>query len=239
MTTSFLSQISSYLPHIKLPVPHLLAPKRSLNVYLDTEMGIPLNLREPKSLPCFMSRLNNYEVIFDVGAHIGTYTVLATCSEEVKIHSFEPHPSNVERLEENISYNGIKKQVEVVSSAVADSNGEVELSIGGNNAHNIVNEYGNNEVMTVRSTKLDTYCDEQTLYPDFVKVDVEGAGKLVIEGASDVLDKQPDWLVEPHSEEEEREFRNAFESEGYSITQLTDGHLFATAHSSLHVSVSS
>lgn len=220
-----LSRMTSYFPHVKLPVPYRLYPKRSIKVYIDSELGLPLNFREPMVQTFFVERIYDYGVIFDIGAHIGTYSILATCSESTEVHAFEPHPHNFKRLQENISQNGLENQVNTVSAAVTNSGGEIELGIGDNDVtHSVV--FKNRNSINVDSITLDSYCDERALYPDLIKIDVEGSGKLVIEGALEVLDKQPDWLIEIHSKEEENELRELFESKGYTITQLSKDHLF-------------
>lgn len=227
MVVRTLSRATSYLPHIKLPIPYRLAPRRSLKVYLDSELGLPLNFREPKIQEFFTDKLDDYGVIFDIGAHIGTYTILATRSQGVDVHAFEPHPTNVRRLNENVEYNGLIDQIETVSGAITDSNGEIELVVGNSDTtHSVVSDVG--ESVVVDSTTLDTYCDDHTPYPDLVKVDVEGGGNLVIDGASEILKQHPDWLVETHSEEEKGAFVDAFESNGYTVSRIAENHWFVT-----------
>lgn len=221
-----LKYITSYLPHIKVPIPYRLAPNRSIQVYLDSELGLPLNVREPQIQRFLKNKISEYNLFIDIGAHIGTYSVLATRERNVDVHSFEPHPTNVERLRENIGLNKLHDQVSVVPKAVGDSDGKVKLAVGGNNTtYSLVDE---GEQITVECVTLDSYCRRLGDYPDLIKVDVEGAGALVVEGTSEVVKSHPDWLVEVHSEDEKVAFRRIFESNRYTITQLDADHWFTT-----------
>ncbi|MCD2204879.1 FkbM family methyltransferase [Halobacterium sp. KA-6] len=229
MVPQNLSRATSYLPHWKLPVPYRLAPRKILNVYLDREMGFPLNFREPDVQKLFVERISKYHTFFDVGAHIGTYSILGTISENLSIHAFEPHPANLTRLEENISTNKAEEQIKVVPSAVSNVSGEVELQVGRSDSHSIVSSDQDDNKIVVDSTTLDSYSLQAGVYPDLIKVDVEGAGAALIDGAAKVLEQKPDWLVETHSQEEKRAFESAFESRNYTLNKLSEEQWFATS----------
>lgn len=227
MTHRYVNRTSEIiLPHIKLPIPIRHIPRRSLSVYLDCELSVPLGLNEPEIQRFFIDTVSRGDTVFDIGGHIGLYTMLATSADESEIHVFEPHPENIERLEQNVSRNQLKDRVKVVPSVISDSNGEVELFLEGSTTHSIVSDSG--ESITVNSITLDSYCDDENTIPDLIKVDVEGAGDLVVEGATEVLSHHPDWLVEIHSDSEETAFREKFNSYGYTVQRLDGNHWFAT-----------
>jgi len=70
------------------------------------------------------------DIFFDVGAHVGRYTVYAgkLVGKNGKVVSIEPNPSNFSSLLENIKLNALEN-VKAYNLAAADFNGVVELSI--------------------------------------------------------------------------------------------------------------
>ena len=60
----------------------------------------------------------------------------------------------------------------------------------------------NNELINidVKITSLDLFTKENNIYPDLIKIDVEGAEALVLEGGIQLaLDSRPKFFVEMHS----------------------------------------
>jgi len=228
MLAGFRSKATNYLPHIKLPVPYRLAPHRRLNVYIDCELGHPLNFREPSVQKFLYKNIANYNMFYDVGAHIGTHTVLSSHQgENIDIHSFEPHPENADRLRENIDLNGISDYTSVAEKAVSDVDGSVKLNVGSSEAHSVTDIYENTEQLPVSSTTLNNYASSHNT-PGLIKVDVEGAGGVLLKGATSLLNSQTDWIVETHNQSERDAFHTIFESEGYLLHRLNHNHFFAT-----------
>ena len=71
---------------------------------------------------------------------------------------------------------------------------------------------------------------------DLIKVDVEGAEILVLEGAKGVLSNVKQWIVEVHdienvlippSEERKLLFQSFFEENGYTTRWLDVRHIYA------------
>jgi FkbM family methyltransferase len=224
--TETASGFSDRLPHIKIPAPYSFRPLRLLKIYPDTELS---RLRiEPAVQAHFKRTITQYESFFDIGAHMGTYSMIATLNPTIEVHAFEPHPGNVKRLTENIKLNDLTDQINVTGAAVTDTHGDVELFSGNGNAeHNIISQ--TQDAITVDGITLDNYSDKHDTVPELIKVDIEGAGGLVLDGAADVLETTPDWLVEIHTTEEAESFERSFNEYGYTVTEVDDRHWFATA----------
>lgn len=217
-----LSRGSSLLPHRKVAVPCRLAPEMRMQVYMDSELSLPLGVAEPRTVQTFKSHISSGDVIFDIGAHIGTYSILAASVTNTTIHAFEPHPYNIKRLQENIKLNDIVDRVGIIESAVWKSDGEVKLTIGSNNTtHSVVKDAIPNETITVESISLNTYCEPNEITPDIVKVDVEGGGEGVVAGADRILSmSRPVWIVEYHTEHERKAFVSAFNHHNYDVAHI-------------------
>lgn len=143
-------------------------------------------------------------IVVDVGAHIGEYTLLAAklVGSSGEVHAFEPQPSLFPILTDNVHMNNLSNVV-LNCSAVSNSIGEIEFEIFGEASvssirkHTVLSQ--NAKLVQVNSTSLDTYWSSHRKI-DLIKVDVEGAEKLVFEGAQRLLTlpdiTAPVWLFE-------------------------------------------
>ena len=86
----------------------------------------------------FEKTINRGGVVFDIGAHVGFYTLLASVlvGSGGKVFSFEPVPRNLLYLREHLRINNISN-VKVIEKAVSDSYGMVyfETSIFSSMGH--------------------------------------------------------------------------------------------------------
>ena len=127
------------------------------------------NAWEAPVVAAFAAALRPGDVVYDVGAWIGPYTLLAArlVGPTGRVVSFEPDPRARARLERNVALNGAGN-VKVVPIALSDSNGSARLSGGASEA--VVGGSGEIEVQTM--TLPDFIAQEGA--PDVVKVDIEG-----------------------------------------------------------------
>jgi FkbM family methyltransferase len=68
------------------------------------------------------------DVVVDVGANIGVFSVFAASRSRARIVAIEPHPANVEFLLKNVKANG-HSGIEVVAAALTDRRGSVRLRV--------------------------------------------------------------------------------------------------------------
>jgi len=132
------------------------------------------------------------DVIYDIGANTGLYSLFAakTCHQGTVV-AFEPYPPNLEVLRRDLARNNLDN-IEIVESALSDLVGEIEFSqpaeddIGYGSSS--IDAGGNDKALTVPTTTGDTLVgDGEIPPPNVVKIDVEGAEPLVIDGMKDIL----------------------------------------------------
>lgn len=123
---------------------------------------------------------------FDVGANIGTYSLLASEVEGAKVVAFEPHPAAFAALTNNLAVNN-RANVLALNVALSESDGVLHLTNGLETSTNRV--VGPGESMEgslrVQCRALDNVCREVGFRPTIVKIDVEGHDLEVLRGFRD------------------------------------------------------
>lgn len=138
---------------------------------------------------------NPDDVFWDVGACLGIHSfILSQHLPNGNVVSFEPMPTNRGVLMDNKAVNEIEN-VTVMREALSNESGQVEFDIresinAGFGRHSIsTGEYESVETITVPQEKGDALIKNGVKRPNIIKIDVEGAGPLVLEGLKEYLAK--------------------------------------------------
>jgi FkbM family methyltransferase len=123
------------------------------------------------------NRLHRGDLFVDVGANVGSYSVYAA-ELGASIIAIEANPDLVSRLRENLAVNDIAGEVHQL--ALADHTGTVRFDTSGD-AIGHISEQGTE----VPCDTLDNVLDGRRAAG--VKIDVEGAERLVLMGAAETL----------------------------------------------------
>ncbi|MEQ8541429.1 MAG: FkbM family methyltransferase [Coleofasciculus sp. D1-CHI-01] len=141
-------------------------------------------------------------IFFDIGANGGFYTVIAAKQVGLKghVYAFEPGQSELELLRHNISINNLNN-VTIVECAVGNTTGTAQLAISCDGAMNSLAKTNHpwqciERWQSVKIISLDNFIQEYGIKKvDFIKIDVEGAEKLVFEGANRILSSDQEIIV--------------------------------------------
>lgn len=133
-------------------------------------------------------------VVFDIGAHLGIYTLLLSklVGESGKVFAFEPNPELLPCLRRTLAE---KTNVRLFETALSDTNGEIELFVPEDASMASVRDWTNGSAGAVHSVKcemrvLDAMLEAALIErPGFIKCDVEGAELMVFAGARKILDR--------------------------------------------------
>jgi len=126
------------------------------------------------------------DLFVDVGANVGTYTILACAVKGARGISVEPVPATYGRLLENLSVNGLSGRVEALNLGLADKVGELRFTSGENTMNHVVTEEERaSDTVRVRVVTLDAMLNGRC--PAVLKIDVEGFEAAVLAGASATL----------------------------------------------------
>ena len=129
----------------------------------------------------------------DIGANIGSYTILASGVAGAKSISIEPSDEIYSSLKRNVLLNGLSEKVECLNIAVSSKNEELFVTIG-RGAKNRVTYDKQNEVKRVESKSLDGILKKNN-EASVLKIDVEGFEGEVIEGGKSILEDKKTALV--------------------------------------------
>jgi FkbM family methyltransferase len=148
---------------------------------------------EREALSYFLSLLRSSDIVYDIGASVGLYTVAtATYVKQGKVYAFEPDPETQTRLEENVKINKLSN-VTCVKWAVSDQEGKVMLYTDGaaGYAPSMMRQRRKGSpkrTILVAAHSLDTAIQNGIIStPSVIKIDIEGAEGLCLQGAKQLL----------------------------------------------------
>lgn len=166
-------------------------------IYLDALDSLDLSTRgyhEKFETEIFQKTVRAGNVVVDLGANIGYYTLIAArlVGNSGKVFAFEPDPENFALLKKNVEANGYTNVV-LVEKAVADVSGRTTLfffseSKGGSMIHDAPGSSGS---ILVETVTLDDFFKSFRGDIHVIKMDVEGAERKVLRGMENVLRKNP------------------------------------------------
>ena len=137
--------------------------------------------------------LRRDDLFLDVGANVGTYTVLAAGVRGANTLAFEPDPNTLQHLKRNIGINRLEDRVQVYECALGGVHGGAAFTVGLDTVNRIATA-GDGKTRTVRMERLDDIVSDGT--PAMMKIDVEGAELGVLSGAEKVLAKPSLRVIE-------------------------------------------
>ncbi len=155
---------------------------------------------EPIETNIVKKLLTHVNTVVNVGANIGYYTCIAL-SQKKYVIAFEPIDLNLKYLLRNIEANDWCNYVEIFPIALSNKTGIIEIYGGGTGASLIRGWAGQSESQKqlIPCSTLDIilghrFQSEKVLFI----VDIEGAEKMMLEGASLFLEREnkPIWMVE-------------------------------------------
>ncbi len=152
--------------------------------------------------------LRRSDVVFDIGANIGWYTILAgKVVAQGKCHAFEPVPWIFEKLRQNCKLNALDEKTILNQLALGSEEGTSEIHSfkGLPQGHSSLSRLGRRDYRAtpVKMTTLDKYVETRGVRKiDLIKMDVEGGEREVLRGAESVFDFDPPplWIIEMNDE---------------------------------------
>jgi FkbM family methyltransferase len=146
--------------------------------------NIYVGLHEFPDMMFLLHFLRDGDLFFDIGANVGTYSILASGVCKAHTWAFEPDPTAVISLKRNVEINGLQELIKVHECALGPTEREVTFTTGLDTVNRIATP-DDRKWQLVRQERLDSLIGN--FRPTFSKLDVEGYELEVLRGGRSFL----------------------------------------------------
>lgn len=197
--------------------------------------GCWLGSYEYEKQMAFCREVKQGSVVYDLGANVGFYSLLAStlAGKEGMVFSFEPSPRNLRYLTKHIELNQISS-CRIFDMAVSSSDGVAQFYLDTNHAEGRLmpdrlqlTEGGQNHTVPVKTVKLDTLVFSRGMAPpNLVKCDIEGGEYDALKGAEATLRQfAPVIFLATHGTDVHRRCCELLDGLGYDLLPLDNSSL--------------
>lgn len=168
----------------------------NLKIVLDlNSQGISLPLyyhggREKVFMNLLKEEIFPGDVCVDLGSNIG-YTTMFMCDKtgnSGKVYAIEPDPYNISLLSKTLEINNFSNY-EIFETAISNLDGKIDFwQSQKSNLSSVQKTKDSNKKIEVKCNKLGTFLEDK-LYPNFLKMDIEGHEVKVFESGLDYFTK--------------------------------------------------
>lgn len=125
------------------------------------------------------------EHFVDVGANVGSYTVLAGGRVKARVTAVEPIPATFAHLQRNVALNDMADRVRCCQVGLSDKSGALRFSSGLDTVNHVLAEGEDLPGVDVPVMRLDDLVSQEA--PVLMKIDVEGHELAVLNGGAATL----------------------------------------------------
>ncbi|MFQ5977033.1 MAG: FkbM family methyltransferase [Candidatus Heimdallarchaeota archaeon] len=167
-------------------------------MYLDPKDSLNLSywgVHEPFETEVIRQIVKKGDMVIDIGAHIGYYTLILAklVGEKGKVLAFEPDPCNFSLLKKNVEINDFHNVI-LEQKAISNKTGKIQLFMS--EVHSAMHRIYKSSIfkdfhlsIEIEAIRLDDYFNSNERKIDFIKIDVEGAELSVLQGMESILQK--------------------------------------------------
>ena len=191
---SFLRKIVCYLYPLLASDDLILKEVQGQKMYLDlrdyrvAEGLFQEGILEKGTTRLFYELVDEGMTVIDIGANIGYFTLIAAklVGPSGKIFAFEPDPYNYALLKRNVKINGYDN-VFLVQKAISDKVGNTKLFLDPLRERSSILYQCGKEMIVVDTTTLDEFLADKGCFVDIIKMDIEGAETLALQGGEKTI----------------------------------------------------
>jgi FkbM family methyltransferase len=144
-------------------------------------------LHEFSDMAFLLHFLRSEDVFFDIGANVGSYTLLAAGVCKAKSTAIEPVNSTYDILNKNIVLNNLQDKVSTINSAAGAVKGTITFTSNEDTTNHVIteNEPNTEDIINVPLITIDSLLVGNS--PALIKIDVEGYETEVLKGMENTL----------------------------------------------------
>ena len=189
--------------------------------------------KEPDTIAWINEYINEGDVLFDVGANVGTFSLFSAMRRNAIVIAFEPSAANYAILNANIQLNSMDEKISALNLALHDETKISKLNLSANlpgkaghgfdttAAGSRMVEYKPDFQQSVVGYRMDEIIDAFDLpFPNHVKIDVDGNDSIVLAGMDGILDdprlKSIAIELNPKFRTADKEISAAIEARGFT-----------------------
>jgi len=187
-------------------------------------ISVWLGRYEIKQTKLFVQESKQKKVLWDLGAHVGYYSLLfKSQNEDSKVYAFEPVLKNVKLLQNHLTMNSIEG-VAVFQKAVSNELGTLKFNSSRTSVAGKLHIEGDIEVEVI---KLSFFLENETIAsPDIIKMDIEGEELKVLKDLQLLLARQkPIIFLSTHGKDVHDQCCVFLKSIGYDLLPLDADNL--------------
>ena len=189
-----------------------------------------------ETLLAFARLIEPGHLVADIGAHVGTYALVAAArsGSSGRVFAFEPAAESRAVLLRNLELNQFEGRVTVVQAAASDRNGQISFFVAGTDSQNTTiapqpKDQARFQSSTVHALRVDDVFADFGRDPDVVKIDVEGAELAVLRGMQRIVRGKTRIICDlhpyawPSCGHDWNQFRNWVEANGRVVVNVLTG----------------
>lgn len=152
--------------------------------------NIYTGLHEFNDMAFLLHFLTPNDIFFDIGANIGSYTILSSGVCKAETISIEASTNTVIITHKNIALNKLQDKVRVINAAAGAEIGTLNFSKNEDVTNHVIStdEFQNDNVETINVIKVDDLSIQNK--PALIKMDVEGFESEVLKGMGETLKQE-------------------------------------------------
>ncbi len=149
----------------------------------------------------FLSSLEEGMTVFDIGANVGYYTLIAAqkVGSSGHVYAFEPDKENFKILQKNVLSNN-HSNVTLMDYALSDKDGYLELYLspdnkGDHRTYKTPEPQEKRDFYKVRAISIDSLFSSAGTYPSVIKMDIQGFEFFALTGMQALITRTPNLVL--------------------------------------------
>lgn len=131
----------------------------------------------------------NKNTLLDIGGNIGI--IAAILSKKMPkgsvIYSFEPAPLSFKYLADTARVQKGNARIVPVNNAVSNNTEKIYFTNNGSSCTNQISTANAANTIAIQPIRIDDFCRENNIVPELIKIDIEGAEYLALDGMRKTL----------------------------------------------------